>query len=64
MPRIKPLNSEDVNSIGSYSVDNTYIDKHIEKILKLKMVDVEAIKQRNFKNSNRLCKLYWWYCFT
>jgi phosphomannomutase len=45
----KTIEFEDVNSIGSYSVDNTYIDKHIEKILKLKMVDVEAIKQRNFK---------------
>ena len=45
----KTIEFEDVNSIGSYSTDNTYIDKHIEKILKLKMVDVEAIKQRNFK---------------
>src|SRR5207237_1442804 len=33
---------EEVNSIGSYSVNNSYIDKHIDKILKLKMVDVEA----------------------
>ena len=45
----KTIEFEEVNSIGSYSVDNTYIDKHIEKILDLKMVDVEAIKQRNFK---------------
>lgn len=40
---------EEVTSIGSYTADNTYIDRHIEKILKLKLVDVEAIKARNFK---------------
>jgi len=45
----KTVEFEEVNAIGTYSTDNTYIDKHIEKILKLKMVDVEAIKQRNFK---------------
>ncbi len=45
----KTIEFAEVSSIGSYSSDNTYIDKHIEKILKLKMVDVEAIKQRNFK---------------
>ena len=45
----KTIEFAEVSSIGSYSSDNTYINKHIEKILKLKMVDVEAIKQRNFK---------------
>ncbi|MFN8323601.1 MAG: phosphoglucosamine mutase [Chitinophagales bacterium] len=40
---------EEVTSIGSYTTDNTYIDRHIEKILKLKLVDVESIKARNFK---------------
>lgn len=45
----KTIEFEDVNSIGAYSSDNSYIDKHIEKILKLKMVDVEAITKRNFK---------------
>lgn len=45
----KAIEFEDVNSLGAYSTDNTYIDKHIEKILKLKLVDVEAIKARNFK---------------
>ena len=45
----KTIEFEEVNAIGSYSKDDSYIDKHIEKILKLKMVDVEAIKARNFK---------------
>lgn len=45
----KVIEFEDVNSIGSYTQDDTYIDRHIEKILKLKLVDVDAIKARNFK---------------
>lgn len=40
---------EDVNSLGSYSQDDTYIDRHIDKILKLKLVDVAAIKAKNYK---------------
>ena len=48
---------EDVNSIGSYSKKETYIDKHIEKILKLKLVDVDAIKKRNFKIRITSCYL-------
>ncbi|BDD02708.1 phosphoglucosamine mutase [Aureibacter tunicatorum] len=38
-----------VKSLGSYRKDDTYIDKHIEKILALPLVDVEAIKERDFK---------------
>ncbi|KAB2918762.1 MAG: phosphoglucosamine mutase [Bacteroidetes bacterium] len=38
-----------VDDIGSYSKDDTYIDKHIEKILALPLVDVKAIKAKNFK---------------
>lgn len=45
----RTIEFEDVNSLGSYSKDDTYIDRHIEKILKLKLVDVEAIKARNLK---------------
>ncbi len=45
----KAVEFEEVNAIGTYTTDNTYIDRHIEKILKLKLVDVEAIKARNFK---------------
>ena len=40
---------EDVTALGSYTLKTGYIDKHIEKILKLKLVDIAAIKARNFK---------------
>lgn len=40
---------EEVTAIGSHTIKDGYIDKHIEKILKLKLVDVAAIKARNFK---------------
>ena len=39
----------DANSLGSYKTDDTYILKHIEKILALPMVDIEAIKKANFR---------------
>ncbi len=45
----KEIKYEDVNSLGSYTSNDTYLDYHIEKILKLSLVDVEAIKNRNFK---------------
>lgn len=38
----------DVNSLGTYSEDNTYIQKHIDEILKLPLVDVKAIKEKKF----------------
>jgi phosphomannomutase len=38
-----------VNELGSYKVDNTFIDKHIKMVLELPLVDVEAIKKANFK---------------
>ena len=38
----------DVNSLGKYTEDNTYLHKHIEEILKLPLVDVEAIKEKKF----------------
>jgi len=38
----------EVNKNGTYSQDDTYIAKHIEEILKLDLVDVEAISNRNF----------------
>lgn len=40
---------KDVNNLGTYTTITDYIDRHIEHILKLKLVDVEAIKARNFK---------------
>lgn len=39
----------EVLALGKYRKDDTYIDKHIDKILKLPLVDVEAIKSKNFK---------------
>ena len=39
----------DVDNIGKYSKDDTFIKKHIEKILALPLVDVAAIKKANFK---------------
>ncbi len=38
----------DINSLGTYSDDNTYIQKHIDEILKLPLVDVKAIKEKKF----------------
>lgn len=38
-----------IDKIGSISYDKTQIDKHIEKILALELVDVEAISNANFK---------------
>lgn len=40
---------KDVNALGSYTVITDYIDRHIENILKLKLVDTEAIAARKFK---------------
>lgn len=35
--------------LGSYEQNDTYIDYHIDKILALDLIDVEAIRNRNFK---------------
>ena len=37
-----------VNKLGTYSRNDTYIDKHIDMILNLPLVDVEAIRKSNF----------------
>lgn len=39
----------EVDHIGSYIQDHSYLNKHIDKILALPWVDVKAIKERNFK---------------
>jgi phosphomannomutase len=39
----------DVKKLGSYTSDNTWLQKHIDMILALPLVDVEAIRNRNFK---------------
>lgn len=38
-----------VNKLGGYKTDNSYIQKHIDKILALPLVDAKAIKAKNFK---------------
>lgn len=39
----------EVDNLGKFSKRTDYIDKHIDEILKLKLVDVEAIKNAKFK---------------
>lgn len=39
----------EVNELGKVSYNDTYLQKHIDVILALPLVDVEAIKQANFK---------------
>lgn len=39
----------DVKKLGSYSVDDTYIAKHIQAILELPLVKKKAIEARNFR---------------
>jgi len=39
----------DVDKMGEYRIDNTYFTKHIEKIIRLPYVDVEAIRSCKFK---------------
>ena len=38
-----------VTKLGSYTKNDTYLQKHIDLILKLPLVDVEAIKKKGFK---------------
>ncbi|HNZ43186.1 MAG TPA: phosphoglucosamine mutase [Bacteroidales bacterium] len=42
------LTYAEVNNLGLYSVNDTLIDLHIEKILKLPLIDTEAIKKARF----------------
>ena len=39
----------DVDHLGSYREDNTYNWKHIDSVLALKLVDVEAIRKADFR---------------
>lgn len=39
----------EVNKLGKYYQNDTYLHKHIDKILDLPLVDVDAIKKRKFK---------------
>ena len=39
----------DIHSLGKYTADTTYGEKHIERVLALKLVDVEAIRKADFR---------------
>ena len=39
----------EVDQLGSLTVDDTYNRRHIDSVLQLKLVDVEAIRQRKFR---------------
>lgn len=39
----------DVDSLGTITEITDYMDRHIDEILNLKLVDVEAVKSKNFK---------------
>ena len=39
----------DVDSLGKITINDAYIDLHIDEVLDLDLVDVEAIKKANFK---------------
>lgn len=38
-----------VDDLGSYSRNKTYVEKHIDEVINLELVDVDAIKKANFK---------------
>lgn len=39
----------EVNSLGKVSYDDTYLQKHIDKVLALPLVNAEAVRNANFK---------------
>ncbi len=39
----------EVDELGSISIDNTWIDKHIQAVLNMELVDVEIVKKAGFK---------------
>ena len=43
------FNFAEVNKLGKYTSDPNAIQKHIDKILALQLVDIKAIKAKNFK---------------
>ncbi len=43
------FNFSGIDHLGTYKADDTFIDKHIDLILDLPLVDVEAIRNANFK---------------
>ena len=43
------FNYADVDELGTYTKDDSYLQKHIDAILNLKLVDVAAIRSKNYK---------------
>ena len=43
------FNFADVDDLGTYTKDSSYLQKHIQEVLNLELVDVESIKKSNFK---------------
>jgi phosphomannomutase len=39
----------DIDSLGIVTLKSDYMDIHIDEVLRLKLVDVEAVKKKNFK---------------
>ncbi len=39
----------EVDDLGTYKEDNSYLEKHIKEVLSLELVDVEAVKKAKFK---------------
>ncbi|MGB0880455.1 MAG: phosphoglucosamine mutase, partial [Polaribacter sp.] len=39
----------EVDDLGTYTKDNSYLEKHIQEVLNLELVAIEAIKKANFK---------------
>jgi phosphomannomutase len=44
----KSFTFAEVKKLGDYELNEQYLDEHIDKILALPLVDVEAIKKKNF----------------
>ena len=43
------FNYAEVDHLGHVTFDNTFDDRHVQSVVDLRLVDVEAIKQRHFK---------------
>lgn len=39
----------EVDDLGTYKEDNSYVEKHIKEVLNLELVDVEAVKKAGFR---------------
>ena len=49
MAEAEDFNYAEVDKLGSLTIDDSYNQRHIDSVLSLKLVDVEAIKARKFR---------------